>query len=267
MNAISLTEPRPLFAPDVFEDRVFFITGAGRGLGKAAAERLTALGAKVAICDLVRERAEALAGDLAAKGASALAVPADVSREDEVNRAVEMVAARWGRIDVLLNAAGSYGAAYRRTHETPVEEWDAVFASNVRGSFLCAKAVIPLMIASGGGRIVNFASNAGRSVSPLLGCSYTAAKTAVIGMTRHLSREYAAHGILVNTIAPGPVAGERVADLIGNDAQTEALLAQIPLGRLADPFDIIDAVVFLASVAARFMTGAILDVSGGLVLA
>jgi 3-oxoacyl-[acyl-carrier protein] reductase len=123
------------------------------------------------------------------------------------------------------------------------------------------------MIEGGGGRIINFASNAGRSVSPLLGCSYTAAKTAVIGMTRHLSREYAKHGILVNTIAPGPVAGERVSELLNGDEDAAALHAQIPIGRLAEANDIVDVVLFMASDASRYMSGAILDVSGGLILA
>jgi NAD(P)-dependent dehydrogenase (short-subunit alcohol dehydrogenase family) len=166
-----------------------------------------------------------------------------------------------------VNAAGSYGAAFRRTHETPVAEWDGVFASNVRGSFLCAKAVLPGMMARKAGRIINVSSNAGRSVSPLLGCSYTAAKTAIIGLTRHLAHEYARDGILVNTIAPGPVRSERVTDLIGEDDKATQLAAQIPLGRLAEPTDIADVVLFMASDASRFMTGAILDVSGGYVLA
>ena len=142
-----------------------------------------------------------------------------------------------------------------------------MFASNVTGTFLTAKAVIPGMVASGGGRIINFSSNAGRSVSPLLGCSYTAAKTAVIGITRHLAHEYASAGILVNTIAPGPVDGVRVADLLDPDHPKEALAAKIPLGRLAHNEDIVGVVLFLAGPAASFMTGAIVDVSGGLVLA
>lgn len=266
MTAISRTYPQ-VFLPDAFAGRVFLVTGAGRGLGRVAAERLAGYRAKVALCDLVAERAEAAARDITAVGGEALALPADVGSEDDVTRSVEALMGRWGRIDVLVNAAGSYGAAYRRTHETPVDEWDRVFASNVRGSFLCAKAVIPHMMEAGGGRIINIASNAGRTVSPLLGCSYTAAKTAVIGITRHLSREYASEGILVNTIAPGPVAGERVSDLLHGEEDGENLRQQIPLGRLAEPNDIVDVVLFVASDAARFMTGAILDVSGGLVLA
>jgi len=262
-----LTGEKDTFSPGAFRGQVFLVTGAGRGIGKLLAERLAALGGHVALCDLVKERAEEGAQSITAAGGSAMAIVADVARESDVQAAAAAVLARWGRIDVLINAAGSYGEAYRVTHETPVEEWDQVFASNVRGSFLCAKAVLPHMVAAGGGRIINFASNAGRSVSPLLGCSYTAAKTAVIGMTRHLSREYAKHGILVNTIAPGPVAGERVSELLSDDADGAALNAQIPIGRLAEPSDIVDVVLFMASDASRYMTGAILDVSGGLILA
>ncbi|MBN9451766.1 MAG: SDR family oxidoreductase [Bosea sp.] len=267
MNQISLAAARDAFAPGIFNGRVILVTGAGRGIGKLLAERLAELGARVALCDLVEERAVETARIITDANGEALPLVADVSKEDDVRAAVDAVLVRWGRIDVLVNMAGSYGAAYRVTHETPVDEWDSVFASNVRGSFLCAKTVLPHMIEAGGGRIINFASNAGRSVSPLLGCSYTAAKTAVIGMTRHLSREYARHGILVNTIAPGPVSGERVSGLLRNDEEGRALNGQIPIGRLAESADIVDVVLFMASDASRYMTGAILDVSGGLILA
>lgn len=267
MKQIDPKAAREAFAPDIFTDQVFLVTGAGRGIGRLLALRLAELGARVALCDIVAERSQETARLITDAQGTAIALVADVSNEAEVTRAVAEVLAQWGRIDVLVNTAGSYGAAYRVTHETPVDEWDAVFASNVRGSFLCAKAVLPHMIAAGGGRIINFASNAGRSVSPLLGCSYTAAKTAVIGMTRHLSREYARHGILVNTIAPGPVVGERVSGLLRNDEEGIALNGQIPIGRLAEPSDIVDVVLFMASDASRYMTGAILDVSGGLILA
>lgn len=267
MKPFKLGAGRDAFAEMIFKGHVFLVTGAGRGMGKLLAERLAELGADVAVCDIVPERAHATACAISASDGSALALVTDVSREADVKAAVAAVLERWGRIDVLVNMAGSYGAAYRQTHETPVDEWDSVFASNVRGSFLCAKTVLPHMIDAGGGRIINFASNAGRSVSPLLGCSYTAAKTAVIGMTRHLSREYARHGILVNTIAPGPVAGERVSELLQNEAEGTALNGQIPIGRLAEPADIVDVVLFMASDASRYMTGAILDVSGGLILA
>ena len=261
------SETRPqTFAPNVFANQVVFITGAGRGIGKVAARKFAALGARVALCDLVADRARAAADEIAG-GDDVLGLAADVGKESDVQKAVDATIARFGHIDILVNAAGSYGAAHRATHETPVQEWDDVFASNVRGSFLTAKHTIPHMIQAGHGRIINFASNAARTVSPLLGCSYTAAKTAILGLTRHLSREYASHGIMVNTIAPGPTAGERNVGLLGNKQGEDALLSQLPLQRFADPEEIADVVLFLASDASRFMTGAIVDVSGGLILA
>ena len=123
------------------------------------------------------------------------------------------------------------------------------------------------MVAAGGGRIVNVSSNAGRSVSPLLGCSYTAAKSAVIGISRHLSREYASSGILVNTLCPGPVDGARVANLLQDAYPSDELAKSIPIGRLLTNEDIVAGLLFLASDSCQAMTGAVLDVSGGLILA
>src|SRR6185295_1690575 len=131
---------------------------------------------------------------------------------------------------------------------------------------LC-KARYPLHVEQRGGRIINFASNAGRSSSPVLGCSYTAAKTGVIGITRHLAKEYAGRGIVVNTVAPGPLDGDRVADQLRNPQDRQALVASIPIGRLGREAEIAAVVMFLANDAPTYMTGAILDVNGGLVLA
>lgn len=250
-----------------FDGKVVLVTGAGRGIAAAAAMALAARGARIGVCDLVGERAEATARSILDAGGEAVALRADVGSEPEVMRATAALLERFGGIDVLINGAGSYGEGFRKTHETPVEEWDQVFASNVRGTFLCAKAVLPHMLAAGGGRIVNISSNAGRSVSPLLGCSYTSAKAAVIGISRHLAREYARSGILVNTLCPGPVDGERVAGLLDADHPQEKLASEIPVGRLATNDDIVAALLFLASDACGFMTGAVLDVSGGLILA
>jgi 3-oxoacyl-[acyl-carrier protein] reductase len=253
------------YKSDAFAGQVVFITGAGRGIGRVAARKFASLGGKVAITDLVEERVRAAADEIAANGGDALALSGDIGKEADVKKAIDATIARFGRIDVLVNAAGSYGAAYRATHEMPVEEWDDVFGSNVRGTFLTAKHVLPHMMQAGHGRIINFASNAARTLSPVLGCSYTAAKTAILGITRHLSREYLSHGILVNTIAPGPTQGDRNVGLLGN--KEADLLTQLPIGRFAEPEEIADVVLFLASDASRFMTGAIVDVSGGLILA
>jgi NAD(P)-dependent dehydrogenase (short-subunit alcohol dehydrogenase family) len=248
-----------------FNGKVAIVTGAGRGIAATVAMRFAEEGASVAVCDLVLSRAQDVASQIVEIAGQAVAFGMDVANAAAVETTVRSVLDRWGRIDVLVNAAGGYGQRQRLTHETPEEEWDRVINSNLKGAFLCAKYVLPTMMAARSGHIINFSSNAGRTLSPILGCSYTAAKTGVMGLTRHLSREYAKYGVLINTIAPGPTAGPRNDDL--HDASSMArLVADMPLGRLGESREIADVVLFLASDAASFMTGAILDVNGGYVL-
>ena len=247
--------------------KVAVVSGAGRGIAKNVALALVRSGYAVAVLDIDEQGARATVAEAIALGGQAIACPADISNETHVEQAFTAVLDRWDRIDLLVNAAGSHGMGFRKTHETPLDEWQHVLASNLTGYFLCAKHCLPTMMRQKSGRIINFSSNAGRSVSPLLGASYTAAKAGVIGLTRHLAHEYAPHGILVNTIAPGPVDGERVDKLLQERGGSKELARSIPLGRLATEDDVRDVVLFLASDASRFMTGAILDVNGGYVLA
>jgi NAD(P)-dependent dehydrogenase (short-subunit alcohol dehydrogenase family) len=232
-------------------------------MGLTIAEAFVRAGDHVVVADRDAARVAAAVAALQPLGV-VTGVEADVSDEPSVEKLMQAAVKRTGTIDVLINCAGAYGKAHRPTHETPVDEWDLVLDSNLKGSFLCAKHVIPVMLAQRSGRIINFASNAARTASPLLGCSYTAAKAAVLGLTRHLAREYGGRGITTNTIAPGPVAGERVSEL-ADAASVRSLASQIPLGRLATAADICGVVVFLASDAAAFMNGAIVDVNGGYV--
>jgi NAD(P)-dependent dehydrogenase (short-subunit alcohol dehydrogenase family) len=236
-------------------------------MGRFMAASFASDGWNVAMADLVAERVHSLANEISGKGFAALAVEADVRSDQSVASMVATVTARWPKIDVLVCAAGGYGQSFRPTHETPEDEWDMVVDSNMKGTFLCAKHVVPVMLKNGGGRIINFASNAARTVSPVLGCSYTAAKTGVIGITRHLSREYAGQGILVNTIAPGPIDGDRVSHQLLDLDQKTTLASSIPVGRLGQESEICTVVKFLASDAPSYMTGAIIDVNGGYVLA
>lgn len=244
--------------------RTIVVTGSGRGIGLTIAEAFVRMGDHVVVADRDAERVAAAVKAFAPLGA-VTGVQTDVAEEAAVEKMIEAAARRTGTIDVLVNCAGAYGKAHRATHETPADEWDLVLDSNLKGSFLCAKHAIPVMLAHGAGRIINFASNAARTTSPLLGCSYTAAKAAVLGLTRHLAREYGGRGITTNTIAPGPVDGERVAEL-ADAADHQSLITQIPLGRLATANDICGVVAFLASDAAGFMNGAIVDVNGGYVM-
>lgn len=252
---------------------VAIVSGAGRGIGQRACLRLASDGWAVCAVDINAEAVRATVDKIErAGGGRAIAASADISDEIAVKAMVAQTMEAFGRIDALVNAAGGYGEAFRATHETPLDEWHMVLASNLTGYFLCAKHALPQMLEQQRGSIVNFASNAGRSVSPLLGASYTTAKTGVIGLTRHLAHEYGRHGIRVNTLAPGPVDGERVSELIGassDQAQNRKarLAEQIPLGRLAQEDDIVDVLAFLVSDSSRYMNGAILDVNGGYVLA
>jgi 3-oxoacyl-[acyl-carrier protein] reductase len=248
-------------------NQVVLITGTGRGIARHAAIALGADGWQVAALDIDGDGASATAAEIKSHGGQAIAIGADIMDENQVQAAVGKTLETWGRIDVLINAAGGYGQAFRATHETPLDEWNRVLGSNLTGYYLCAKQVLPHMMSQGSGRIINFASNAGRSVSPLLGASYTAAKTGVIGLTRHLAHEYGKHGIRVNTLAPGPVDSERVSELVDSEDTKNALASQIPLGRLAQTDDVVKVLQFLVSDASSYMSGAILDVNGGYVLA
>jgi NAD(P)-dependent dehydrogenase (short-subunit alcohol dehydrogenase family) len=244
--------------------RVVVITGAGRGIARQVAVDFAREGARVVVVDMIPDRAKRTVAEIEASGGVALAVTCDVRDEASVQHMVEQTVRAFGGVDVLVNAAGGYTLG-RVTHELSAEDWDMVLDSNLKGSFLCCKHVIPHMLRAGGGRIINFSSNAGRTSSPALGVHYTAAKAGVLGLTRHLAKEYAARQILVNTIAPGPALVERNFEIMSEEAREE-LRQDIPLGRYAEPSDLSAAVRFLASEGARHITGATLDVNGGYVM-
>ena len=245
-------------------DKVVIVTGAGRGIARRVALDFAAQGCRVAVVDLVAERAKNTTKEIEGAGGTALSLVCDVRSEASVRDMVEQTVRTWGRVDVLVNAAGGYTLG-KVTHELSVADWDMVMDSNLKGSFLCAKFVLPHMIKAGGGRIINFASNAARTSSPALGVHYTATKAGVLGLTRHLAKEYAPHQILVNTVAPGPADVERNAEILSPEAR-EQLRREIPLGRFAEPEDISAVVLFLASEGARHITGATIDVNGGYVM-
>lgn len=245
-----------------FRDRVVIVTGAAHGIGAAAARAFGAEGARVALLDVDGPGAEAVAADVRAAGGEAEARTTDVTAGTEVRAAIAAVAARWGRIDVLVNNAGGF-PRIMRTDEIEDEEFDRILRFNVTSAFLCTKAVLPPMRARRAGRIVNLSSVVARSASVLTAAHYAAAKAAILGLTRHLARELAPEGITVNAVAPGTTGTERVLAARTPEA-TRALAESIPLRRLGEARDIADAILYLASDAARYVTGATLDVNGGL---
>ncbi len=254
-----MTEQRKQRISTNLTDQVAIVTGAARGLGREIAESLAAAGAKVACVDV---NAEALADTVAAiksAGGEAEAVACDVTDSSAVGEAVKGVVGKWGKLDILVNNAGI-------TRDTMVmrmkdDQWDSVININLRGTFLFTRAAAKPMMKGRRGRIINIAS-----VSGLMGnagqANYSASKAGVIGLTRTVSKELAGRNITVNAVAPGFIATDMTAKL--GDEILEQVRAQIPLGRLGNPQDVADAVLYLASEAAGFITGHVLTVDGGL---
>ena len=234
---------------------VAVVTGGGSGIGLATCERLAKEGFAVAALDLRPS---------AAAGKAALTLVCDVTDEADVPAAVAMVSDRLGAIDVLVNNAGITGSRQAtRCHETPVEEWDKVFAVNVRGPFLCSRAVLPRMVARGSGHVITIASVAGLVAFPGR-CAYTASKGAALMLTRSIAVDYAAAGIRANAVCPGMVYTPMTSWRLDQPQLRAEVEGRIPVGRVATPEEIADAVALLASGRLTYMTGHPLVVDGGM---
>jgi 3-oxoacyl-[acyl-carrier protein] reductase len=238
------------------------VTGSTRGIGKAIALALAEAGADVAINgshDL--EAMEATAGEVRALGQQALAVAADVSSAEGANRLVETVVREWGRLDILVNNAGVArdGLVMRMSDE----DWDAVLDTDLKSAFLCSRAALKPMIRARSGRIICISSviglmgNAGQA-------NYAAAKAGILGLTRALAKEVGSRGITVNALAPGYIQ-TRMTDVL-DEKQQDVIKSRIPLNELGTPEDVATAAAFLASDEARYITGQVLAVDGGMSL-
>ncbi len=239
--------------------QVALVTGAARGLGRAIAENLARCGAKVACVDVNAELLDQTVAAIEAAGGTAMAWTCDVTDSARVSAVVDEVVKTWGGLDILVNNAGI-------TKDTLIlrmkdDQWDAVININLRGTFLFTRAAARPLMKSSRGRIINIASVAGIMGNPGQS-NYSASKAGVIGLTRTVAKELAGRNITVNAVAPGFIATDMTAVL--SDEVKEAIKKQVPLGRMGDPQDIADAVLFLASPAAGFITGHVLTVDGGL---
>lgn len=250
--------PAPI--PDELTGRIAIVTGAGRGMGRAVAVRLAAAGASVVVNDLVAETAQATAEQLKSEGGKALAVAGDVADSDSVDSLIGRSIDEFGHINLLVNAAG----ILRRTavFDMNEAEWDLVLNVNLKGTFLPSRAVLRSMRQSGWGRIVNFSSTAGKTTSTLGGAHYTASKHAVIGLTRHMAMEEAAHGITVNAVCPGLINTEMVREEVDDD-RLKRYTDSFPIHRVGEPPEVAELVAFLASDRAAYITGQAFDISGG----
>ncbi|WP_405622807.1 SDR family NAD(P)-dependent oxidoreductase [Streptomyces sp. NBC_00076] len=246
-------------------DKVALVTGAGRGIGEAIADRLATQGAAVAVCDVDTEAAGKVAARLTEQyGVRSAAVGADISDSAAVRDAVAQVTTELGPVEVLVNNAAI--DVIGRFVDSTEETWDRIIDVNLRGTISVTRAVLDSMIERGGGRIVHIASDAGR-VGSSGEVVYSATKGGIIAFGKALAREVARHGITVNSVCPGPTDTA----LLGQVAEYsqkmyDATVRAIPLRRVAQPSEIADVVVFLASDGAAYMTGQTLSVSGGLTM-
>jgi len=236
--------------------RVALVTGAARGIGLAIGRRLADEGARVALVDVDGPGVEAAAASL---GRGALALVADVTRTEDVERAVAAAHARLGRLDIVVNNAGITGGS-RLTWELTDEDWQRVIACDLTSVFLVCRAAVRIMLAQGGGRIVNIASIAGKEGNPTL-VPYSTAKAGVIGLTKALAKEVATRGIFVNAVAPAVIGTDMVRQM--SQETVDMLVAKIPMGRIGRPEEVAALVAWLASDECSFSTGAVYDLSGG----
>lgn len=240
-----------------FSGRVAIVTGAARGLGRAAAARLYELGAAVAVNVRDSARAEDIAASL---GDRALALPGDVTAPNAAALLVDRTLDRFGRIDILINNAAL--ARSTRFPDLSADEWRETLEVNLTAPFVLTKAVLPTMKAQHYGRVINVSSSAGRMVSTLGSSAYTASKAGLLGLTRASAKELGRFGITVNAICPGMIDTELTHEHASNEL-LERLAAGYPVPRLGTALEVADLICFIASEAAGYITGTSLDINGG----
>jgi NAD(P)-dependent dehydrogenase (short-subunit alcohol dehydrogenase family) len=236
------------------------VTGSARGLGREIALGLGHYGASLVLADAVYPQETQ---KLVEQGGNrCIAVQTDISDEEQVRNLIKTATAEYGQVDILVNNAGVSQLSYTATEDLPVDEWDQIVETNLRGTFLCCKNIGKLMIDGGGGSIVNIASTAGISGVPRAP-AYCASKSGIILLTKSLALEWARHNIRVNSIAPHYLETDLTKGLRNSEKIHKALVKQIPLGRFGKTSEVIGAVLYLASDASTYTTGAVIPVDGG----
>ncbi|MEW6270393.1 MAG: glucose 1-dehydrogenase [Thermodesulfobacteriota bacterium] len=245
--------------------KVAIVTGAAKGQGAGVARAFAAEGARVMLLDVLDEAGEAVAAAIRASGGTARFRRCDVSREEDVSAATEAAVAEYGGLDVLYSNAAviSYG---NRIADMPVAQWDRTIAINLRGPFLCAKHALPHLVVRGGGAIINVSSHGAFQAAPVGVADYATAKGGLVTLTYYLASEYGSSNVRANCIAPGPIPTDLNAPFLGTPEGRAQTAMFIPLGRVGEIDDVARAAVFLASDEAKWISGAVLRVDGGIVV-
>ncbi len=242
-----------------FRGQVAMVTGGARGIGRTIAGHLAKKGANLAIADVSEDAAREAAGELASTGVKTIALKLDVSKSDQVAKAFEGVIKEFGRVDILINNAGiTRDGLVLRMKE---EDWDAVININLKGVFLCSKEAVKLMVKQKYGRIVNIASVVAFMGNPGQ-ANYSASKAGIVGLTKTIAKEYASRGVTANAVAPGFIS-TAMTDALAENVRQE-MLKSIPVGKFGTVDDVANAVTFLASPEAGYITGHVIHVNGGM---
>ena len=257
-----------------FEGKIAIITGAAQGIGRAIALELADEGADMLLADIQQDKVMRVAAEVGERGRKAIATSVDVTRSDQLEAMVEQAIETFGRVDILINDAGGSGnVGVQHIDDVSEDAWDASVDLNLKGVFLCCKAVVPHMRRQGYGRIVNLSSSSakgafGSLTTTAIRLPYAAAKSGVLGFTYQLAKDLAPDGIYVNAVMPGFILTEPGARVQGryealSKEEQQSMTDGIPLGRPGRPEEIAKTVSFLASDDASYTTGAILEVTGG----
>ena len=251
----------------VLEGKVAIVTGASRGIGRAIALRFAEEGAKLLLTTTNPERAAGVVKEIKAKGGEAVAIEADISDEKDTKKIAEKVMQQYGKVDILVNNAGIwYGVEAKPWDAWTVEDWDRMFAVNVKGTWLCCKAIAPLMVKQSRGRIINISSHVIRVPDAQFFLAYALSKAAIYTMTQCLARALGPSGINVNAIGPGFTATEASLAKPGSEEILKNVIAAQSIKRREEPEDVAGVAVVLASKDADFISGQFIVVDGGSVM-